>query len=734
MNAAPLFLGFAGKALLYLQKQQRILQAPAADLALISIICESLAAALKLPSSTPDIANNTKQQVHDAAPGLLKPLAKACTALADELQQALKQQQQQQQQQPSQGERSGLCGNSRRQQPAPQQQHQPAQLEEGLSVARGLQALWLDITLFELTKASCTALFAEALPRSTLLPTVKLVLVTLRAQDHPVAAAAGSSSSSSSARAAEEPLFIQMQSALALAVNIAQAITAGPYQQAELRQKHAVQQLLAAPELRQLMVAAAAWLTGLLHQQKQGRAAVDAASVVRSLSNSNAAATYTSAGSSSSSGGGGGKVPPHHARVLALLGMSAADPCRASSESARKFNKSMLAKCDVSLTEVLKALSSGLEMIVEGSPLLSKQRRTAETSGGVAYAASYYLVPRSSISSSSISSSSISISSTWQQLLPLLMGILGGTVLMWPAAEARAAAVAALMPAIGQDVGLWQQQVAAAAVSELVVQLGPAVLHAVQQQQRSQEDAKHCQFALYYWALAAANAVGAANHEHLAATIKQSTEAFAVSLCAAMRVLCAVTCSRASTAAAAANASSSAAAAAPDAAAAQVLWLLPVELTTALPPEALLSTVQQVATAAMAALHISKLAVSEDASAPNSEAAGSSSSSNAAEPEPAGHQYYFMVSLLLTAQKCASALRGACPRAALDVAASVGRNRIESSVRIAHTAWLQRQASRMSEAELRQLCFTWSSDELRARMWGPGTAAASDRELREVGK
>lgn len=81
MNAAPLFLGFAGKALLYLQKQQRILQAPAADLALISIICESLAAALKLPSSTPDIANNTKQQVHDAAPGEHHRLKRRCQAL-----------------------------------------------------------------------------------------------------------------------------------------------------------------------------------------------------------------------------------------------------------------------------------------------------------------------------------------------------------------------------------------------------------------------------------------------------------------------------------------------------------------------------------------------------------------------------------------------------------------------------------------------------------------------------
>jgi hypothetical protein len=61
---------------------------------------------------------------------------------------------------------------------------------------------------------------------------------------------------------------------------------------------------------------------------------------------------------------------------------------------------------------------------------------------------------------------------------------------------------------VRQDMSVWQQPAGTAVVGEMVMQLGPAVLHAHQQQQ-SQGDAKDCQFALWYWAVAVMNTVGA---------------------------------------------------------------------------------------------------------------------------------------------------------------------------------------------------------------------------------
>lgn len=53
LNAVPLFTSFCGTALQHLQQQQQgVLQAPASDLAFISMICESVFAATHLPSST----------------------------------------------------------------------------------------------------------------------------------------------------------------------------------------------------------------------------------------------------------------------------------------------------------------------------------------------------------------------------------------------------------------------------------------------------------------------------------------------------------------------------------------------------------------------------------------------------------------------------------------------------------------------------------------------------------
>ncbi|WIA15947.1 hypothetical protein OEZ85_012689 [Tetradesmus obliquus] len=126
-----------------------------------------------------------------------------------------------------------------------------------------------------------------------------------------------------------------------------------------------------------------------------------------------------------------------------------------------------------------------------------------------------------------------------------------------------------VLPTFQHDEAVWKQPAGAAAVAALVGQLGPAVLHAAQQQQpqqqqktdKSQKGALHCQYALWHWAVAVVDAVGAANPEHVAAATKQSPESFSVSLCAALRVLCAVTCSRASPGAAAASAGTAGAAA-----------------------------------------------------------------------------------------------------------------------------------------------------------------------------
>jgi hypothetical protein len=69
--------------------------------------------------------------------------------------------------------------------------------------------------------------------------------------------------------------------------------------------------------------------------------------------------------------------------------------------------------------------------------------------------------------------------------------------------------------------------------------------------------------------------------KHLASAVEHAPEAFAVSLCAAMRILCAATCSN--------QASTPAAAAPPAAAGLGEVSLLPVEVTSSLSPEVLLT-------------------------------------------------------------------------------------------------------------------------------------------------
>jgi hypothetical protein len=68
LNAVPTLLGFAGTALLHIQ-QQPILRTPAADLTAVAKICESLAIAVQLLSSTPSMARRAQQQMLDSRTG-----------------------------------------------------------------------------------------------------------------------------------------------------------------------------------------------------------------------------------------------------------------------------------------------------------------------------------------------------------------------------------------------------------------------------------------------------------------------------------------------------------------------------------------------------------------------------------------------------------------------------------------------------------------------------------------
>jgi hypothetical protein len=155
-------------------------------------------------------------------------------------------------------------------------------------------------------------------------------------------------------------------------------------------------------------------------------------------------------------------------------------------------------------------------------------------------------------------------------------------------------------------------------------------------------------------------------------------------------------------------------------AAASLLSLLPSKLTTFLPPEALLTSVNGATNAAIDALASSGLTMSMVTLAA---AAGSSSSSEGARLEEKQH-VPFVVSLMLTANKCAAALRGACPKLALDIATTVSRNRIKCTADV-RRACLRAQTANMSEAQLRGMCSRLRSSELRARMQGIVTAAAA---------
>jgi hypothetical protein len=329
------------------------------------------------------------------------------------------------------------------------------------------------------------------------------MLAMLRVQSNP-AARRNSSSSSSSISAAEQ--WQRMQNVIACTFNIAQVITAGPYTHAVVRSKPHVQQVLASGELRQLLVAAAAWIVGLLHQQQQGRAAVDAAAVVRCLSNSSAAATYAT-GTSSQDSSSSNVVLPRHLKVLHVLGVSAllANPSDSSSpastQQAKDFGNNILRGMNPLLHALLEATAMSLECSSDSSTIADT--RTSAVSWR----------PVDAYNSSSSSSSSSAAFSTWQRVVPELVRMLVELVQLGLPAEACEAAMTTVMQLSAQHhhAGVWQQPAGSAALSELVVQLGLPVLHAVQQQQQqqqTQQQSKHLAYALWSWAAAVFNAAG----------------------------------------------------------------------------------------------------------------------------------------------------------------------------------------------------------------------------------
>jgi hypothetical protein len=340
-------------------------------------------------------------------------------------------------------------------------------------------------------------MFSNAAVCASILPAVKLMLVMLQAQSSSNPAA----TSHINADGGNEQ-WAQVQAALSASMNVAQAVAAGRLQaDAALRSKPGVQQLLAAPELHQLLLITAAWLAGLLHQQKQGRAAVHTASVVRSLSNSSAAAAYALDGRSSSSSTI--QVAPHHIKVLELLGAPALDSRKhsdpASCRDATDFCSTMLAALNSMLPAVLKAAGFCLEF---SSGMWTADRTVPATmpaSGGAATCGVAWQVP---------DKVQAPAGSSWRELTPALTRMLAAVVQLEPCLDARHSALMLLNPVVRQDMQLWQQPAGAAVVGEMLMQLGPAVLHAHQQQQ-SQRDAKNCQFALWYWAVTLMNTVQA---------------------------------------------------------------------------------------------------------------------------------------------------------------------------------------------------------------------------------
>jgi hypothetical protein len=143
--------------------------------------------------------------------------------------------------------------------------------------------------------------------------------------------------------------------------------------------------------------------------------------------------------------------------------------------------------------------------------------------------------------------------------------------------------------------------------------------------------------------------------------------------------------------------------------------LLPVEVTSVLSPEVLLTSVEVVAGVALEALSDTQIA---KVFAPGPRSSSSSSQQSAGLQLAKQEHVPFVVSLLLTAQKCATALCSACPKLALLVAATVGGSRITFPRNTPSVVWRRGvgDAPKSAAVEWRQLCRKLGHRELLSRM------------------
>jgi hypothetical protein len=427
--------------------------------------------------------------------GTFKPLAKACQALAAELQSAL----QQQQQQPVSSLKGGFLSAGKRKQqskkaPKQQQQHQRRASDSfmrGLTLGRVLITLWQALVQMPAGSNYHHTLFSNADQCASVLPAVKLMLVLLRAQQQhtiPTSSASSSSSSSSSRGGSgssssgatewswmvgsDEPAN-QIQAALSAASTLAEAIAMGLREQESLQSLPGVMQLLATPDLHQLLITAVARLTGLLHQQKQGMSGVPVESVLRCLGNTNAAAAVTldddsssssSSDASAASPGSSSRVPTHHSKVLELLQASAADPlhgCGSADSQQPSSTLKALTASDAAPTSMADRLAAALIAAAfcleirrssRGGWLIGGSGDDAVSYGAVQMA---FLRPDSSRRSNSNSSSSSRGSGedarAWRQPAPAVARMLVSAVQMAPVGRVGDAAVTMLQSVVLRD-------------------------------------------------------------------------------------------------------------------------------------------------------------------------------------------------------------------------------------------------------------------------------------------
>jgi hypothetical protein len=200
---------------------------------------------------------------------------------------------------------------------------------------------------------------------------------------------------------------------------------------------------------------------------------------VRSLSNSSAAAAYSSDSSSSSSTI---QVAPHHIKVLELLGAPALDPRMhsnpASCKEATAFCSTMLRTLDVMLPATLKAAGFCLEISSSAHNLFTSDPNVPAAGGSARTFVAWQVLEKDKVPASS----SCKFGS-WRELTPALTRMLAAVVQLGPCPDARHAALMLLNAIVRQDMSVWQQPAGTAVVGEMVMQLGPAVLHAHQQQQ-----------------------------------------------------------------------------------------------------------------------------------------------------------------------------------------------------------------------------------------------------------